>query len=76
VFDYKAKFKWKDTLHLWNYSLEMPPTHGALSPLRHTICNPVKIILPDLPTPYHALLQEIDDVVLDCPMLDILILNK
>jgi len=43
VFDYKAKLKWKDTLHLWNYSLDMAPTHGCLTPLRHTISNPVKI---------------------------------
>jgi hypothetical protein len=41
VFDFKAKFKWKDTLHLWNYTLYTPPTHWNLSPLRHTISNPV-----------------------------------
>jgi len=40
VFDYKGKMKGKDTLHMWNYTVDQGSTHGALSPLRPTISNP------------------------------------
>ena len=42
VFDYRSALRWRDTLHMWRYSIgEAMPTHeAALSPLRHAIANP------------------------------------
>ena len=35
VFDYKAKLRKRDTLHMWKYFLnDVMPTHEMLSPLR------------------------------------------
>jgi hypothetical protein len=40
VFDYKAKMKWKCTMHMWNYTQACTPTYQFLSPLRQSVSNP------------------------------------
>lgn len=41
VFDYKAKLRKRDSLHMWRYCLnDTMPTHEMLSPLRTNISNP------------------------------------
>lgn len=41
VFDYRAKLRKRDSLHMWRYSLnDAMPTYEMLSPLRTNISNP------------------------------------
>jgi len=41
IFDYRARLRWRNTFHMWNYSSAdgCAPTHFCLSPLRQNFSN-------------------------------------